>query len=134
MKSLINYIRGVHPFIIMLVLFVFTFMFFSTVKPLSQESILAIIVVEAIIMLCSLLAINFLTKGKYSKESKKGWYVGQIGVSYFGERIRWTGYFKYKYTAVFSTMYQAWILDHFSDINSNCGINYYVNEVGYEKY
>lgn len=84
-------------------------------------------------MLFSIWLLNKITQGKsLHKEKRK--YVSQIGISYFGERIRWTGYFQYKFTAVFAAMYQAWYFSHFSNIDSNCGINYYVNEVGKEMY
>lgn len=133
MKSMIKFARSIHPFIFMPVLFVITYFFFGVINPLDKEQVLAIILVEALTILGGMLILNWLTQGKYMKDSQEGWYLSQVGVSYFGERIRWSGYFKYKYTAVFSAMYKAWVLDHFGDVSSACGINYYVNQVGNEK-
>lgn len=123
-----NTIRRIHPFVFYPI-FLIVVMFVGEIQISNFFSL--VIIGSLLIYISPFFILNIITKGKKSGEyeNKKCGYVAYVSVSYFGERIRWCGYFKNKHVSHFCAMYQAWFLDHFGSINSSCGIHYYVKSV-----
>lgn len=129
MKKMIKFLRGVHPFIFLPILFLLTFFFLNFARPIQLELTIAVVMAETFITLGVIFALNKLTKGKYKNDDAIEKYKAEVTVTYFGENVRWTGYFKNKNTAKFCAIYQAWFLDHFGDVHPDWGIRYYVNSI-----
>ncbi len=129
MKNIIKFVRGIHPFIFLPFLFILTMVYFSIFRSVRPEFIIGTIMAETFIIISAIFILNLLTKGSRLSDTKEKNYISEVAVSYFGENVRWAGYFKYKHTALFSAIYQAWYLDHFGNVSSDCGIKYYVNSV-----
>lgn len=90
------------------------------------EIVVATIFAEVFIFLGVIFLLHALTKGMEINNNGENKYEAGVVVSYFNDNIRWNGYFKYKYTAKFAAIYQAWFLDHFGNTYPDCGIKYYV--------
>lgn len=133
MKKAISFIRKIHPIFIYPVLMLVTILGYITVfgKIQNGDMIPFIVMGSLFAYIGFFIMINMLTKGKpveKYEESKTG-YISYVTVSYFGERVRWCGYFKTKYASYFAAVYQAWFLDHFGDVNGACGIHYRVKDL-----
>ena len=123
-----NNIRRIHPFVFYPI-FLIIGMFVSKIQ--NTISFPLLILASLLIYVAPFLILNILTKGRkvVGYEDEKCGYIAYVSVSYFGERVRWCGYFKNKHVSHFCAMYQAWFLDHFGGVSSSCGIHYYVKSV-----